>query len=194
MVDRNTRDQLTELVRHFGSGQITTDYFAMAGGKLVEATQDYGVGAVYAWAEGLHSDALWPIRLRGAFRLTAEDRRRLTIAILFLYSDMEYEWPPSGPKGAWTDFLLAYACGAFIFAGLMLFVLSLLSVWCMLGAIASLFAAIYVYKLSHRLVARNEATWKAEQAEAGRDWDIWPFLKHDDFEEAKRQPRLLCGL
>jgi hypothetical protein len=194
MVDRNTRDQLAELVRHFGVGQINTDYFAMAGGKLAEATQDDGVGAVYAWAEGLHSDALWPIRLRGAFRLTAEDRRRLTIAILFLYSDMEYEWPPSGLKGAWTDFLLAYACGVFIFAGIMLFVLSMLSIWCMLGALASLAAAVYLYRLSRRLVARYEADLKAEQLEVGRDWDIWPFLNHDDFEAAKRQPRLLCGL
>jgi hypothetical protein len=195
MVDRRCRDRLAELIRHLASGGITADAFYFEAGALANSTDDAGMWAVYADASGRLPDwaDCWPVRLRGAFRLSPTARRRLAIAALFLYSEVEYEWPQGkGPRGATLDGLLLLACAIVSCAGMVLLPLSLFSAWCAIGSKACFAVAVRLYRASHRLVARSRAAWEAEQAEFG-DYDVWPFLRRPAFDEARRHPRLLCG-
>ncbi len=195
MVDRAARDRLAELIRHLVAGQLTTDEFTYEASDLADTSADCGIWAVYAYAAGLYQDvsALWSIRLRGRFRLSGDVRRRLAVAALFLYSDVEYEWPPSrGPRGACLDCLLAYVCGAFLFAGLMLLPVGILVWWCVLASVGCFVAAVFLYRLSQSLAASYQARWEAQQMRFG-EYRVWPFLRVEDFVEARQHPRLLCG-
>jgi hypothetical protein len=193
VVDRSARDQLAELVRHLVTGQIDTAYFAMRAEELAETSQDHGVWAVYGAAAGLRDEDLWPVRYRGSNRLSADTRRRMAIAALYLYSDVDYEWPPSsGPRGGCLDSLLCFACGTLLFAGVMLLAASFVWFWLLLASLRCFVSAFLVWGLSQRLVAKYKAQWEEEQNRIG-DYDVWPFLTQMDFEVARQRPRLLCG-
>ena len=195
MVDRGVRNRLAELVRHLVTGQISTDEFSDEAGELAENSSDCGVWAVYGFAEGLYGDvsALWTIRLRGRFRLAPDIRCRMAVAALFLYSDVEYEWPASArPRGACLDCLLVYICGAFVFAGLMLLPITIIFWWCAFASVGCFVAAVLIYRLSQRLAVLAQTRWEEQQMRFG-EYRVWPFLRLADFEEARQHPRLLGG-
>jgi hypothetical protein len=195
MVDRMARRRLAELLRHVVSGQINKDEFLIGAEEIAADSNDDALSAVHAAVDSLYDDvsALWSVRFRGRFRLPVEERRRLAIAALFLYSGGEYEWPPSpGPRGACLDSLLAFACGAFVFAGLMFLAVTVASAWFALVSAGCFVAARSLYRLSQRMTARSVAEWESAQTRHG-DFDVWPFLKRADFEKANRDPPLLCG-
>jgi hypothetical protein len=187
---------LAELFRHVVTGRISKDTFCVEADSLSEASQDHGIEAVYAAVDALHADwsELWPVRFAGAFRLAPEVRRRMAIAAVFLYSDTEYDWPPLSPfRGYCLDGLLACACGTMIFGGIMLLALSGIYPLCFVPlAAVCFFLAAHSYTLSQRLAAKYQADCEAAQREVG-DYDVWPFRKRADFDEARRHPPLLGG-
>jgi hypothetical protein len=195
MVDRVARRRLAELLRHVLAGQISKDEFLFEAEDLMAASGDDALCAVFAAVGSLYTDesALWNVHFRDSFRLPAKVRRRLNIAALFLYSDAEHQWPPSaGPRGMYVDCLLACTCGASILAGLIFLAVSAFSSWFAVVGVGCVAAAVWLYRLSQELAKRSVARWEAEQARYG-DFDVWPFLRQADFEEAKRYPPLLCG-
>jgi hypothetical protein len=186
---------LAELLRHVVAGQISKDEFLFEADDLMATSGDDALGAVCAAVGSLYEDvsALLNVNFRESFRLPAKIRRRLSIAALFLYSDAEYKWPPSaGPRGMYVDCLLACTCAACVFAGLIFMAVSALSAWFALVGVGCVAAAVWLYWLSQELAERSVVRWEAEQARYG-DFDVWPFLRRADFEEAKRHPPLLCG-
>jgi len=88
--------------------------------------------------------------------------------------------------------LLAYVCGAFVFAGLMLLPVGILVWWCVTASVACFVAAVFLYRVSQRLAASFRARWEAQQMSFG-EYRVWPFLRVEDFVEARQHPRLLCG-
>jgi hypothetical protein len=88
MVDRKARDTLAEQLRHLVSGLITNDQFNAA---LPVKTQDTGFWALEEQAWFLYSD-LSQHKLTGSHALSTSDRRTISRFILFLHSDLEYEW------------------------------------------------------------------------------------------------------
>jgi hypothetical protein len=93
MIDRESRTQLAELIRHLAAGRITNDEFE---DRLSLQSADPAVWGVFscgAWC--LYSD-LWQYRLTGKSRLPKEARREVARWILFLKTDLEYEWPRLG--------------------------------------------------------------------------------------------------
>lgn len=94
VVDRAARDEFAELLRHFGAGLIKWQRFEDQACKIIDRTRDLGVMQVF-WdgAFNLYSDVLWSYRLRGRNRLDKAGRRFVATMILFLHTDLPYEWP-----------------------------------------------------------------------------------------------------
>jgi len=86
MVDRNARDQMVLLLRRLATGRITNDEFETQ--RPVSST-DPAVDEIYhrgVW--GFYSD-LHEHRLV----LSRGERREIARFILFLKSDLDYQWP-----------------------------------------------------------------------------------------------------
>ena len=90
MIDKNARNELAESLRHLVSGQITNGQFEEAAWWI--KTDDAAMDAVKWKAWQLYSD-LREHRLTGRDAVSACDRRIVARFILFLHSDLEYEWP-----------------------------------------------------------------------------------------------------
>jgi hypothetical protein len=90
MIHREHRDRLALQLRRLASGRITNEQFEE---RVLSASPDPGVRAVIKAAWGLYSD-LREHTLTGKDALTADERRHVARAVLFLHSDLEYRWPP----------------------------------------------------------------------------------------------------
>ena len=89
MLDRVARDRTAELLRHLASGRISNDEFEDA---LPLETADSAALAVQHAAWMLYSD-LSEHKLTGKHALSAEAKKAVARSIVFLYSDLPYEWP-----------------------------------------------------------------------------------------------------
>lgn len=89
MIDRAGRSRLAESLRHLASGQITNDQFEDA--AWIDS-DDAVIDAVKWQAWMLYSD-LHEHKLTGSDAVSKSDRRVVARFILFLHSDLEYEWP-----------------------------------------------------------------------------------------------------
>ena len=88
MIDPSARKKLAERLRHLATGQITNDAFEDAAVR----TKDMAVREIewrLAWP---HYDDMHEHKLTGEFTLTDGIRRDFARAILFLQTDLEYEW------------------------------------------------------------------------------------------------------
>lgn len=105
MIDRVARDQLAAQLRHLASGLISNDQFE----EMLAVSEDRGVREVREAAWMLYTD-LREQWLRGKDALAPRSRRAVARWIVFLHSDLEYEWPkhpwpsstsqPPGPSGS----------------------------------------------------------------------------------------------
>jgi hypothetical protein len=95
MVDRRARDILSEQLRHLVSGQITNDEFLY---RTPTRTQDAGFWAVEDQAYLCYSD-LYTHKLTESHALTKSGRQSISRSILFLHSDLEYQWPKHPCEG-----------------------------------------------------------------------------------------------
>jgi len=89
MIDRDARNELAEALRHLLSGQFTNDQFDEA--APIES-DDPVIKEVREQAWFLYSD-LYEHKLTGRHTLSNSDRRITSQFILFLHSNLEYEWP-----------------------------------------------------------------------------------------------------
>jgi hypothetical protein len=90
MVDRDARDKMILLLRRLVAGRITNDEFE--DGQPLSRTDPAVTEIFYRGAWGLYSD-LHEHRLVGRHRLPRDARREIARLILFLKSDLDYEWP-----------------------------------------------------------------------------------------------------
>lgn len=89
MIDRKARDILAENFRHLITGQITNDVFE---DRLLKSS-DAGACEVFwngAWP--LYDD-LHEHKLTGEWAIAAEGKPIAARYVLFLKTDLEYEWP-----------------------------------------------------------------------------------------------------
>jgi hypothetical protein len=88
MIDGSARKNLAERLRHLATGQITNYAFE----DTAVRTKDLAVREIewrLAWP---HYDDMLKHKLIGEFALTDGIRRDFARAILFLKTDLEYEW------------------------------------------------------------------------------------------------------
>ena len=90
IIDRNARDNFSELLRHLASGQITNDQFE---DSLPLNSKDPAVNAVFWNGAWMLYDDLREYKLKGKYRLPKEAKHEIAKWILFLKSDLPYEWP-----------------------------------------------------------------------------------------------------
>jgi hypothetical protein len=83
------RKRAAELVRQFASGRITNDEFEDAYQAL---PWDRATMEMFSFVWGFYDD-LYEHRLRGRHRLSPLQRRVFARCVLFLRSELEYEWP-----------------------------------------------------------------------------------------------------
>jgi len=191
MIDRQSRDRLAELLRRLVGGRITTAAFANAGDEFAPESPDAGVRDVFAAADSLYSD-LRDDRLRGRRRLAPDLRRKMVTAVVFLHTDIQYEWPEHDYPPSGGDCLLLAASAGPISAGLILSVMFPLGIGFPLAAAACFAAGALVYLWSQKLAKRGYDRWVERQHTIG-DFDVWPFIRRADFDKARKRPKLLAG-
>mgnify|MGYP005841534497 CR=1 FL=1 len=103
MTDRKARDGYAELLRHFAAGRVLNwDYDDTS--DAFTASDDPAVFRVWL--------AVWPAysdvskhHMTGKHRLNRAGRRTVARYVLFLHSDLEYEWPVPGRWRPWLNLL-----------------------------------------------------------------------------------------
>jgi hypothetical protein len=89
MVDRSSRRTAGELLRLLVAGQITNDEFE---DRMPRKSPDLAICEIFFAGWCLYSDQR-EYRLVGKHRVSSETRHHIALAILFLQTDLEYEWP-----------------------------------------------------------------------------------------------------
>ena len=90
MVDRESRRRLAELLRHFVAGLISNDEFE---DRCPHGSRDSAVRQIMDEGAWFLYDDLHEHRLTGRYKLNARDRESVARWILFLETDLSYEWP-----------------------------------------------------------------------------------------------------
>lgn len=192
MIDRSSRNELAQLLRQVAAGTITPRQFADEFESWGLDSDDKAITNIALGGPGVIEipRSRWTRRLRGQDRLSEEVRQRIAIAVLFLYSDYEYEWPEDESSVMGGDCLLMAAF-------LLLLVLGMFAtIFWQLGQVSPWVAAIcfaltvYVFYFSNVRVEKARARWLDSCQQLG-DLEAWPFFCQTDLEEARRHSRLL---
>lgn len=114
MIDRDARNQMAELLRHFAAGQIINCDWDEAAWQLAKSN-DPALHAVFVAVWGLYDD-LREHTLSGKDALTEKTRRNVARCVLFLQSDVEY--PLSRLRASWEKVKFALWPVQWFFHGL----------------------------------------------------------------------------
>lgn len=178
-VHREKRSELREKLRRLVDGEITNDDFDDYFGSGALEGDDPALPAIGQLGWGLYSDTS-TYKLTGASAVRGEARDCCDRALLFLTTDLEYEWPEMrcSPPSFWagpampllvavifvvTGYLRADGVGA-----LLLFV----------GLLCSLIPV-------HWLATYAERRRASEAFRNSGDFDAWPFLRRSDLERRR---------
>ena len=163
MVDREARNRMAELLRHFTAGRITnreldwnlphskTDATACQVARILE----YNFEGLFEKPSYIEHDG--PV--------TREERRELARIAMYLYTDLEYpELPARTFLGKCIDVVVGTLC---------------FFTW----------PLIFMF-----LELRDLLPWHAiSQIQEVHGDDIWPFTNREEYEDALKHPKLLCG-
>jgi len=206
MVDRFARRRLAELVRHVVSGRICRDELECELEENLGQSCDPAIAAVAAELFVLfpsNVSELWPIRLRGRYRVSKQEKRRLAVAALFLYSEREYRYPPLEKfRGAGRDCCLMLVCAIVLLSmpfQVTIGAIAFASGWLLvaLGCVAMLIASCILSRFCYRRSKQFVTKWRQnhqQKLESAGHYEVWPFIEHDEFEQALLHPPLLCGI
>jgi hypothetical protein len=187
MIDHDLRKSLSQDVRRLITGRMTNDEFDEVYYDTYDSSDDQAVCAVASSCYCLYSDA-FPYRLRGVHAVDRETRSTAARAVLFLRSCIEYEWPPM-PGFHWLDVPHAFASTSGIPAGIVLSVLSiplfLSEPYLVLGLLALLGIVLLVGSIALIVWHRRFVSERWKSFRAAGDYDVWPFLRRADFDQAR---------
>jgi hypothetical protein len=102
MINRKARDSAVELIRKLISGHITNDEFEDGYSSI--SNDDSVIDEIYHYGTWYLYDDLKEHKLVGKYKLTDKTKSELAVWILFLKTDLEYEWP-HGLKKMCLDFI-----------------------------------------------------------------------------------------
>jgi len=91
VIDRNARNQLAEAIRALASGRISNDEFEDK--RLPDSKEDIAIFQIYsngAWFLYSDLEEQWLI---GKYRLPKATKAHIARWVLFLKTDLPYEWP-----------------------------------------------------------------------------------------------------
>ncbi|MHC4153518.1 MAG: DUF1707 domain-containing protein [Planctomycetota bacterium] len=177
MVDREARDKTAELLRHFAAGRITNDEFEDG---LPSKSKDPAIGGI-CWAAWFLYDDLKEHKLIRRHAVTKDGKRHIARWVVFLKSDLEYEWDDST---VFTGLLLSTLL---LIIGIIGPVTLLAGHW-LLGSTflgAMIFLGTGLLWIRKRSRKRN-----VKQVELDT---IWPFYRNEDFQRVRPNPIYLKG-
>ena len=187
MVDSETRHQLSQDVRRLTTGRATNDEFDDAYYESYSHNDDLAIREISRFCWGLYSsDLLLPYRLRGRHAVDNETRKAASRAVLFLQTDLEYEYAEI--TESFGDFLIGSAwymgglvgIAFLVIAGMCFFggVLDVAGVCLAVGLLIllSCYGLWWLQYVSHEHVRR-----KFEKA---GDSSLWPFTNTSAFGSA----------
>jgi hypothetical protein len=90
MIDREARNRLAEGIRHLMAGVTTNDEFE---DRSLSRSMDPAIHAVFAGGPWFLYHDIMPHRLRGQYRVGPSVRREAARWVLFLKTNLPYEWP-----------------------------------------------------------------------------------------------------
>jgi hypothetical protein len=109
MIDREARDILAENYRHLITGLITNDEFK----DRLKRSKDFATDEIYFRGAWPLYDDLHEHKLTGEWAITEEGKPIAARFILFLKTDLEYEWPrKTGAKAFFCALLGVCSLGA----------------------------------------------------------------------------------
>ncbi len=91
MVDRHARDIAAEALREFMEGSISNREYER---RFPRSKEDPALWGIYSWLWFCYSDTR-EHTLTGKDALTDEGRALIGRCLLFLKSDLEFQWPPT---------------------------------------------------------------------------------------------------
>src|SRR5262245_45523315 len=195
MIEKSARRSLSQDVRRLLTGRMTNDQFDDVFYHQYDRSRDRAVGEISSFCYSLYSsDLLLPYRLRGPYTVDAETRSAAGRCVLFLRSGLEYEWPPF-PDCIGIRVLAGFATSLGIPAGIALLLIGMtmfaggwdyiVGLFAILGAL--LLVSSSAFSLLWPALRRND--WQAFYGQG--DYDVWPFLRRQDFEHARMYCHLL---
>lgn len=197
MIDRDKRDQLAVMLRQLGSGVLSIDEFErlVEDGNLAK-TEDRSLLHVLSFASSFYDGDFAPIfltRFRGKYRLARADRRRIAIAVMFLHSDREFQWPDDYGQSNWQDVLLCWLCAVTACASVIAFAFSLLHMAMAIVGLALVATSFWLFHYAKRYNSLAHERWKSRELMAGRNYNVWPFANDEEFNEALASPWIFNG-
>lgn len=172
MVDREGRRELQLRLKQLIAGQISNDAFFLTR----FGSDDPSLPEIWSFGNALIHD-YYPARLRSPNKLSKHKEELACRCLLFLGSNLEYEWPKLSSSTWWywlfVSGSLSLALGT-IAARLSIRLLPIVLV--LLGAIACTCSFAYQRCLHKRALAAFEETG---------DRSVWPFLRRSDYERQK---------
>jgi hypothetical protein len=195
MIDEDARKSLSEDLRRLIAGRMSNDQFDEVYYRQYADSRDRAVIEIATFAYSLYSsDLLLPYRLRGRHAVGQAVREAAARSVLFLRSGLEYKWPPS-PDNPGLRVLAGAAFSFGIPAGIALLLIGMsmfadgwdhvVGSFTVLGALL-LISSTALCRLWPRSLDRE---WQAFNR-AG-DYELWPFLRRQDFENAQASCHLL---
>jgi hypothetical protein len=179
MIDRRARDELAQSLRLLVSGAMTNDDFDDRYYKDWLPSRDAAVSELSRFGWCLYSsDLLWPYKLRGRHAVSAADLQIVNRGLLFLATDLEYQWPTNveGVEPYWT----LWGPGCYLVLGLIL-LFSATGSALPGGLVPGILGLLCTYMTVHWLATHRQRSEEMERFFASGDYSIWPFLRREDF-------------
>jgi hypothetical protein len=201
MVDRDLRQHLSQDLRRLVTGRMTNDDFDDAYDERYRGSHDAAVDQIAKFGWSLYSDD-FPYRLRGRHALDDATRRTAARCVLLLRTGLDYQWP-NHPSSIAADTLWALAFNLGFPGGIALLICSLPALFsevpdpeffwplALFGAVSLIMSAWYLFGSGGYAAAYNSPEWRAWRVEG--DYDVWPFLRREDFYRARSTAYLLGG-
>lgn len=201
MIDAELRKELSRDLRRLVTGRATNDAFDDAYYDRYSGSSDQAVENVAEFGYSLYSsDVLWSYRLKGRHAVDRATRRTAARCVLFLRSGREYEWrnKPS-TTAARVLWGLLFSLGmpggiAILICTIPPLAMDLEDVeflWplAVAGAVLLAVSVWYAFGRTGYRSTYESPAWK--QWRSSGDFDVWPFLRRQDFDETRRECFLL---
>ena len=190
-MDIELRRRLSQDLRRLVTGRISNDEFDEIHQRCSESNEE-AVRSIAEFGYGLYSsELLLPYRLTGFHAVGPATRRTAARCVLFLRSELSYEWPAL-PERWFLGLLLGMSVMVGIPTGLILSIIGTASVlsngrdqgfWrsvTIIGSAILAAGAAYVIVVT-RFTNRDRRRWQSVG-----DFDVWPFFRREQFYEARR--------
>jgi hypothetical protein len=191
MIDQKARSDLATCLDRLIAGEMTNDEFDDCYYERWHDSGDAAVAEIATFGWSLYSSDLgWSYRLRGRHAVCDEERQAAQRAILFLHTNLEYEWPRNvtgaepywglWSPGAYLIFGMIFLCCGGVHLGFAR------SVWRIIDSFGTVLVGLLAtIPTVHWLLTYRRKTEELRQFTESGDVTVWPFLRGADLERAQ---------